>query len=79
MESGSFVPRTSTDRNLTQRDTTSIGLPTSPAGESSPSLDRNTYTNGDLRSVLARQFMGMLRSHDRTRLELLAAHPPQAK
>jgi hypothetical protein len=78
MESGSFVPRTSTDRNLTQRDTTSIGLSTSPAGES-PRLDRNTNTNGDLRSALARRFMGMLRSHDRARLELLETQPPLAK
>ena len=77
MESGSFVPRTSTDGNETQRDTASIGLSTSPAGERSPRLDRNT--NGDLRSVVARRVMGMLQLHDRARMESLAAHPPQAK
>jgi len=81
MERGSFIPRTSTDGNLTERDTTSIGLSTaSSASERNARLgDRDAHPNGDLRSVVARRFMGMLRLHDRARMESLAAHPPQAK
>ncbi len=81
MKSGSFVPGTSTDGNVIERDTASIGLSNaSPAGERSARLgDHDPHPNGDLRSVVARRFMGMLRSHDRARMESLAAHPPQAK
>jgi len=81
MKSGSFVPGTSTDGNVIERDTASIGLSNaSHAGERSARLgDHDPHPNGDLRSVVARRFMGMLRSHDRARMESLAAHPPQAK
>jgi hypothetical protein len=34
---------------------------------------------GDVRSVVARRFMRMLQSHDRTRLELLGAHLGQPR
>ena len=74
MESGSVVPRTSTGSDERQHDTPSIVLSTAPRLE-----DPATHRNGDLRSTVAHRFMRMLRLHDRARIELLAAHPPQAK
>ena len=40
------------------------------------SIADNNASSRDLRSIVASRFMGMLRAHDRTRLELLSGQPP---
>jgi hypothetical protein len=39
----------------------------------------NGNGSGELRSTVARQFMHMLRGHDRARMKVLATHPTQAR
>jgi len=50
------------------------------SGQESPMVGRrNGNGSGDLRSTVARQFMHMLRGHDRARMKVLATHPTQAR
>jgi hypothetical protein len=83
MKSGSFVPE-----NLLGGDTSQTVpgiLPGSsnanmPIGQSSRLVGRHDGKRaGDLRSIVARRFMRMLRAHDRARMKVLATHPTQAR
>ena len=51
----------------------SMGVPDRAVTEGGP------QASPDLRSVVARRFMRMLRAHDRARLETLAAHSTQPR
>jgi hypothetical protein len=60
--------------------TSSRPLPTSNDGQKSHSAGKNDRKeSGELRRIVARRFMRMLRTHDRVRVKLLATHQPEVR
>jgi len=58
--------------------TSSRRLPTPNDGQKS-SVGKNDRGSGELRRIVARRFMRMLRTHDRVRVKLLATHQPEVR
>ena len=81
MKNGSFVSENPLGSDQSVAATlTHVSNSSMSSGQEGPLVGRhNGNGSRDLRSTVARQFMHMLRGHDRARMKVLATHPTQAR